>query len=286
MFFKKRVFLALLLGVLFLFFLSQKSKNSPLTSLKAGWMEKASISLIAPVLNSANRFWFFIKDTWTHYIVLVKTDQENALLRKKLKTQELYILSLEEKLKVRRQAGPKESQFADLGYEGIIARVIGYDPFSQVQAIMISVGLKDGVNLDQPVITSDGLVGRIIRAYSSFAQVLLVVDNHFAVDVIDHETRVRGLLVGSGTQAGLGSLPLMSHLEFLGLGQSMYEGDLLVTSGLNGIYPPGISVGNLVRLKSLKENQLAVLPSVDFSTLSHVFVITKTSLNAKSRETP
>ena len=286
MFFKKRVFLALLLGVLFLFFLSQKNKHSSLISLQAGWVDRAAMSLIATVLNSVNRLWFFTKDTWNHYIALVKINRENQLFHDKLKTQELYILSLEEKLKVQRQAQPKESQFTSLGYEGIMARVIGYDPFSQVQAIMISVGSKNGVGLDQPVITSDGLVGRVIRVYGHSSQVLLVVDNHFAVDVIDHETRVRGLLVGSGTKAGLGSLPLMSHLEFLGLGQSMYEGDLLVTSGLNGVYPPSIPVGNLVRLKSSKENQLAVLPSVDFSTLSHVFVITKMNLNEKNKVTP
>lgn len=225
------------------------------------------LTLYTPLFKGVQTIKNFFVDIWTDYFYLVHVRSENIQLKQDLSLQKLYVQSLKERLRLSDQEDITRHKLITLGYEGVTARLTAYDPFSPSQTIWISAGSRDGVVMDQPVITFDGLVGRVLTVHPHTSQILLLVDQHFAVDVIDESSRIRALIVGGGPHANLERYPLLSHLEYLKMGNELMPGDLFVTSGLNGVYPPGIPVGNLI-------NDV-ILPVVDFSKLEQVIVITR-----------
>jgi len=218
-----------------------------------------------------------IKGFYSHYVALINLKKENEALIEELSFQKAYVLTLKERLRLNLEQEVVGNYYERLGLKGVFARVVGYDPFARSQTIWVSVGSKDGVKVDQPAITLQGLVGRVIKVESNVSQILTLVDSHFAVDAINQESRVRALIVGTGQNASIKRFPLMTHLEFLQLGDTLHAGDLFITSGLNGLYPEGIPIGNVIRVdKSDDElSQQAILPLVDFGKLEQVFIITE-----------
>jgi len=272
---RRSVLLVLLIILLVIFFQLRQELSSaklPVSTL----FDRVLVSLFTPVQKGIDKFADLIGNSWSGYLNLIGVKKENNKLKEELAFKKLYILSLEERLRIERHEKLIEQKMDLLGWEGIPARVISFDPYAKSHTLWISAGSKQGIHLNRPVITLEGLVGRVVKVFDHSSQILLLVDSRFSVDVIDEETRVRALVVGSGKQAELRRYPYLTHLEFLNLGDEIYEGDLLVTSGLGPLYPKGIPVGNVIRIQK-KENALfqtsVVLPVVDFSKLDQVMVL-------------
>jgi rod shape-determining protein MreC len=120
-----------------------------------------------------------------------------------------------------------------------------------------------------PVVTRQGLVGRIVQVSASAARVLLVTDPSSAVSARLQTTRVEGSVIGqlSGTL----------RMTFIPLGQTIQEGDLVITSGLGGNFPPDIVIGQVTSIRQFEFElyQEAEIRSLNnFDTLEFVLVIT------------
>ncbi|MDO8520099.1 MAG: rod shape-determining protein MreC [Deltaproteobacteria bacterium] len=250
--FRKRVFLALLFALILLVFLNSRDSSS----LRYPG-DSFLVRLYGPVLSGMDRGKDAVVSTWRRYVALVGAGDENRRLKEELKSKNLLILFLKEKI---------ASDFRQEGLEGIAARVVAFDPHAQTQSVWVDAGSRKGVKMDSPAVTKVGLAGRVIKIFPKMSQVLLVTDRHFSVDVLNERTRVRALAVGSGNRAELRRGPLLSHLEFLKQGDDMRPGDLLLTSGLGEMYPAGIPVGTLLKGE-------AILPKVDFSSLEEVMIL-------------
>lgn len=149
------------------------------------------------------------------------------------------------------------------------ARVIGRDPSPFLRYIFIDVGSNRGVLHGMPVVTSQGLVGRVDAVIADAARVRLITDPFSAVNVRLENTNVEAVLVGSVS----GDL----SLEMLSQDAVVEPGDLVLTSGLGGGYPAGLLVGQIatVRRQDYELFQKAtVQPVVDFARLQIVLVIT------------
>ncbi len=238
-------------------------------------------SLVTGFFTPIEKFYLWVTSPFSNfskrYFSLVDARDENKKLKSTIEFNKLEIIALKERLRDQTEGQILDDRFKSLGLDGVFSQVIGYDPFGRSQTVWISNGSADGILMDQPVITSQGLVGRIIKIFSHTSQVLLLVDPYFAVDVITEESRVRALVIGSGDAVSLKRYPLMTHLEFLNMGEAISSGDLLITSGLNGIYPSGLPVGNVIKIDKDEKNdsiKTAVLPVVDFTRLEQVFVLT------------
>jgi len=150
----------------------------------------------------------------------------------------------------------------------IAAAVIGRDPSPFLQYIIIDHGSDDGVRYGMPVVTQQGLVGRIEAVTASASRVQLISDSGSTVNVTlqnqNADALVRGSITGDIT------------LEMLNQNVNLNVGDILLTSGLGGNYPSDILVGQVVDIKKT-ENELFqsayVQPMVDFKTLRAVLVI-------------
>jgi len=149
------------------------------------------------------------------------------------------------------------------------ATVIGREISPYLQYIIIDKGSNNGLQYGMPVVTQQGLVGRIDAVISDAARVQLITDAGSVVNVRLKTANVEGQVSGSITgEVSLDMVPIDAQMDI---------GEVILTSGLGGTYPPNIFVGQVLSLQS-NQNALfqtgSVQPIVDFSALSAVLVIT------------
>lgn len=151
----------------------------------------------------------------------------------------------------------------------LAASVIGRDPSPFLHYVIINRGSDDGLRRGMPVVTQQGLVGRIAAVTAGAARVQLITDPSSLVNVRLEPSRAQGVLEGQITgDVTLGMIPQAAEIQ---------TGDLVLTSGLGGNYPSNIVIGQItgVRRRDYDIFQSAsIQPIVDFSQLEIVLVIT------------
>ena len=155
--------------------------------------------------------------------------------------------------------------------EFVTADVIGQGPIGFVRSIMINKGTREGLAVGMPVVTDKGLVGRIFRVTANAAQVQLVTDQNSYVNGRLQSSRAEGTVRGQGLETGA------MEMLFIPLGIEIQGGDLVVTSGLGGNFPPDMVIGQVRSVRNLEfeltqEAQIASL--IDFGRLEFVLVVT------------
>jgi rod shape-determining protein MreC len=160
-------------------------------------------------------------------------------------------------------------------YDAVGARVLADPPNPYDQFIIVSAGSKDGIRMNAPVATDEGLVGRVTRVNGEQSRVTLLTDKESAVSAYDVKTEADGVIrhgAGSGDALILDRVPKKTRVE---------RGDLIATSGrrfqlLPSIYPRNIPIG-VVKSVGLTDidadQQIQVDPFVDFDSLDVVLVL-------------
>ena len=135
------------------------------------------------------------------------------------------------------------------------------------RSVTIDKGRRDGIAPDMAVISRAGLVGRVALPAARTATVQLIIDRNAAAAVRIERTRAEGIALGVGD----GTL----RLEYLAGAADLQEGDTVVTAGIDGIYPPGLSVGLVDRVERAGPafRLVVVRPFADFSRLETVLVL-------------
>lgn len=152
--------------------------------------------------------------------------------------------------------------------EYVTASVVYQDPRPFLKYVIIDVGSDDGVLRGMPVVGADGLVGRVDAVTASAARVQLITDSASSVSVVIQPSDTTALLTGSITSdISLGLIPQDANVQ---------PGDLVLTSGLGGSFPPNILIGQVASVRGTATDLFqaaAVQPVVDFSRLDIVLVI-------------
>ncbi|MFN7685566.1 MAG: rod shape-determining protein MreC [Oligoflexia bacterium] len=233
------------------------------------------ISLTAPV--QAGIQWALDQGAaaFQNYVFLLDTRQENLLLvtenRKLLNEIEALKETVQENLRFRELLNFKEK----LELETVVARVIGKDVSTEYRAIRLNRGERSGIQKDMAVVTAQGVVGRVLRTTADTADVVTIVDTLSAIDAIDARSRARGIVEGLSDD--------LCQLRFALRTDDIAPNDVLISSGLGGIFPKGVAVGIVSKVTKQPygiTQEVEVRPAVDFSKLEEVLVITK-----KTRET-
>lgn len=163
-----------------------------------------------------------------------------------------------------------------IGYSNLPAQVIAKDPGILFSTITINKGFNDGVRRDMPVIAiqdgQQGLVGKVQELGPSSAQIIPVFDSRSYLAARIDKNRFEGLVQGGGTS--------LIDLQMLYVAQaaktSTGVGDLVVTSGLNSIFPPNLIIGKIATIESKAYEpslSLTVSPFVEFSKLEYVYLL-------------
>ncbi len=157
---------------------------------------------------------------------------------------------------------------AKLPHQAKIARIIAHDPSTWNKSFVIDLGSEDGVEADSAVISEEGIVGRVLEVDPHHSRVLLLTDKESSIAGIDQRSRVTGVVQGTGRNA--------FQYGYVNAGEDVQTNDLIVSSGLGGVYPKGYAIGTIIK-KTQSENGLSVdievAPVVDFGSLDYVFIL-------------
>jgi len=209
-------------------------------------------------------------ETWNNYFFLVNLRQENTALNKRLGALEIENQLLREKATENKRLKALLSFKKKFSYKILPAEIIGRDPSSWFKTIIIDKGASAGVSRGCGVIIPKGVVGRVIEVAHNSAKVLLLHDVNSSVDAVVQRTRARGIVEGHGETT--------CKLSYVLKSEDLKPGDEIISSGLNGIFPKGVRLGEVSRIDKGKTGFFQVvelLPFVDFSKLSEVLIVLK-----------
>ena len=143
------------------------------------------------------------------------------------------------------------------------------DPYTR--KIIIDKGLVRGVELGSPVLDESGVLGQVTRVHPLVSEVTLVIDRDLAIPVLNVRTGARSVAYGDPSVSGSGL-----ELRFMGSNSDVLQGDLLTTSGVDGVYPPGLPVAKISRIERRAESAFAKIyctPQALVNGARHVMVV-------------
>ena len=207
-----------------------------------------------------------------------KTESQEAstkLLSQALRATQVEQLTLENK-RLRTLLDLREQ----LKVEGMAAEVLydAADPYTR--KVIISKGMTSGIALGSPVIDESGVLGQVTLVHPLVSEVTLIIDRDLAIPVLNVRTGVRSLAFGDA--GGGGGL----ELRFMGSNTDVLQGDLLTTSGVDGVYPPGLPVARIDRIERRAETAFARIHCIPLALVSgvrHVVVLTPQSAQIAAR---
>ena len=178
----------------------------------------------------------------------------------------------QENFRLREQLGFSEN----MRFRHVPAQIIGRDPNNLFSAFVINKGQRNGVGVNMPVIayhnTTQGLVGIVVIAGAFESLVMPVFDSNCFISARVSESRYEGIVEGRGNS----DLPLLMRYVNRRARDEISPGDMIVTSGMGGVYPSGINIGRVSRVNYQEAElsmELELEPAIDFSRLEFVFVI-------------
>ncbi len=228
------------------------------------------VSVVTPPERWVHNVGSWIGGLWSGYLDLVHVRQEDATLKTEIERLRLEQASLAEDAK----QGQRLQQLLDFKehyiYKTLPAQVIGASGTDQSRTLYIDKGSKEGLATDMPVMTADGIVGKLKDVFDHKSLVVLINDPTSGVGVILETTRTRGILKG----APYGQLQVIN----VSPDDRIKPGEKIVTSGGDQIFPRGMPVGTVQRVVPDPDRDplvdVAVQPAANLSRLEEVLVIT------------
>ncbi|WP_273701633.1 rod shape-determining protein MreC [Tepidanaerobacter acetatoxydans] len=231
------------------------------------------ITALSPAQKILSKIGFDIKDKLNTIPQIFYLKEENEALKQQVAELLQYKQNLleyqRENTDLRNLLGLKDK---NLQYDLEAAEVIARDTGNWFNVILIDKGEKQGLKKDMAVITNEGLVGCIISTTANTSKVMLITDERSSVSAMLQRTRDNGIVKGSIDTAPRGYL----KMDFLSQDANLVKGDIVISSGLGGLVPKGIVIGEVVETEkeSYELMQYAIIkPAVDFLKLERVFVI-------------
>ncbi len=238
--------------------------------------EEAVFPVTAPFQELANMLIDKSRRCWRDYFYLVSVGEENLRLKKELGRAEETRNRCTE-LELANQRFRNLLRFRrKIDSRVLAAEVIGKDPSPWYRSIIINKGEKDGLRKSFPVLVPEGVVGVVTNVSAHYARVLLLVDRNSAVDALVQKSRARGIVRGDSAGACIYEYVLLRH--------EVEIGDTVVSSGLDGVFPKGLRVGevtDVVRRTGGIFQEIKVKPYADFEKLEEVIVVIHHPPNAE-----
>ena len=208
-----------------------------------------------------------IRRGWGGYVGLRHLKEENDALKRDLAAAQ--IAAQEQHALASRARGLEK--LLDLrdrtSLQTTAAEVIGVAAAQDFRTVTIDKGTRDGLRPDMAVIAPAGVVGRIVVPSARSAKVQLLVDRNAAAGAIVERTRAQGVVVGAGGDR--------LEMEYVSEAYDIAVGDVVVTSGIDGIYPKGFVIGHIesVERSGGAYKRITVKPAVDFNGIEEVLVV-------------
>jgi len=268
---RRILFIVLILFTLYLLVLPRRWSAPPRAML---------LSLTSPVQKQGSRFIRFLSDLWSGLCARRDLANENRALHEKIRQLENEWARMKDQLTRTEQKLRNFDALAKLpaeeGLKPLDANVIGMDASNWRGTLVIDRGTKDGVQAGQAVVWHDAVVGIVIEAGRSAGRVLLLVDPECRVAACDFKSREQGIIEGTGDG--------FCRMKHVARDKAVRENDLIVTSGIGGVFPASLLIGQVVESKTPGTGlfrEIKVEPRVEFSRLENVLVLRRPETNGK-----
>lgn len=244
------------------------------------FIDRTVVTLSAPLQRAITAGTGGLRNLWNGYFYFVGLrDAHDALLRENDELRGKLAMNWEtagENERLRRMLAFQRETPGEL----VAASVIGSDSASFSKSLRINRGTSAGIARNMAVVTPGGVIGRVVEVGPWYSDVQLLTDGRSAVPVRVQRTRAQGIL--EGLSRGL------CHLKYVARAEDVQPGDVVITSGLGGIFPAGLVVGTVVNVEKREFGVLQdvrVTPAVDLRRLPEEVFVVKTvpvQLDAKA----
>lgn len=232
------------------------------------WWQGLVLEIVAPIQRLVSVPATAVGSVWNGYVNLIDVGVENEQLLARVAELEELNLQYQEALVASGHLHRIAAMRAGFEVPMLPAQVVGLDISLWFRSVVVDRGSDHGVNAGNPVITNNGVAGLITVASRHAAKAMLLLDRQSAVDGVVQRSRTRGVVRGNGSAK--------LEFEFVARDGDVKMGDVILTSGLDAIYPKGLRIGEVgeVRERGADLIQTAILtPAVDFERLEQVFVM-------------
>ena len=255
------LFLAVMLGQVLLISAQVNSKSG------VPMLEAVTFGIFSEVQRATSSAVSGVRHGWSGYIGLRHLKQENDALKRDLAAAQI-VAQEQQALASRARGLEKLLELRDrTSLQTTAAEIIGAATSQDFRTVTIDKGTRDGLRHDMAVISPAGVVGRIVVPSARSAKVQLLVDRNAAAGAIVERSRAQGIVVGAGGDR--------LEMEYVSEVYDIVVGDVVVTSGIDGIYPKGFVIG---RIESVDRSggaykRIMVRPAVDFGGIEEVLVV-------------
>jgi rod shape-determining protein MreC len=255
------LFLAVMLGQVLLISAQVNSRSGvPI-------LEAVTFGVLAEVQRSISAGVSGVEHVWDGYVGLRGVKTENDHLKRQLDEAQVEVQQ-QRALADRTQSLERLLDLRDhTTLKTAAAEIIAAGATPDFRTVTIDKGTRDGLRLDMAVIAPAGVVGRVVMPTPRAAKVQLLIDRNAAAGAIVERSRAQGVVVGGGDNR--------LRLEYVSELADVVKGDLVMTSGIDGIYPKGFVIGRVEALEKSGSTykRIVVRPEVDFTSLEDVLVV-------------
>jgi rod shape-determining protein MreC len=236
---------------------------------KTLFVHKVNSWLVHPTAESIHNSLNGVVYIFKNYVALLKVKQSNDELTKENAELKLKLLQFEEVAKENKRL----SSLLDLKKltfgSAKVARIIGEDVSPDRFTYLLNLGSKEGIESRSPVLSADGVIGQIKEVYDHTSVVVTLLDPSSIIDVVNTRSRSHSLLEGTGKE-------YFARTKYVDRIEDFKVGDLLLSSGIDGIFPMNYPVGTIVEVQKPAQGVLQsafVRPAVDFDKLEEVLIL-------------
>jgi rod shape-determining protein MreC len=233
-----------------------------------GWAQALVLEATVPLQKMMTTPVDLVREAWDRYVALLDLRAENEALRAQISALREENLQYREAL----VASGRLQRIAEMRDEFdtpmLPMEVIGQDVSPWFRSVLLDRGRDHGVRAGMPVITDAGVVGLVTATSEHAGRTMLLLDRQSAIDGIVQRSRARGIVRGRGTDR--------LEFEFVVSGEDVEVGDVVISSGLGGVYPKGLRIGEVVEVLASEyglTHKALLRPAVDFGRLEQVFVV-------------
>ena len=208
-----------------------------------------------------------VRRVWSGYIDLRNLKHENDELSRQLAEAEVA-LQAQRAVADRSRGLERLLELRDRSaLTTVAAEIIGASATPDFQTVTIDKGTNDGLKPDFAIIAPEGVVGRVVVPSARAAKVQLLIDRNAAAGALVERSRAQGLVTGGGDDR--------LRMEYVTESADIVVGDVVMTSGIEGIYPKGFIIGHVetVEKNGPAYKRIVVKPAVDFRALEEVLVV-------------
>jgi rod shape-determining protein MreC len=234
----------------------------------ANAFERVAIDLFAPIYDAGAHVSGFFDGIWSDYIALVDVRRENRNLREMVKILNSRAIEDREAVlendRLKKLLGLKNT----LKIPAVAAQISGEDSSPWFKTLVINRGSVDGLEEGMPVVASEGVVGQVVKVAAGSSRVLLLTDNASGIAAVVQRSRARGVVKGKGSG--------FCSMDFSLREEDVKVGDMVITSGIGGIFPKGLVIGEVTMVKKGEYGIFQTInlrPAVNLTRLEEVIIL-------------